>query len=300
MVERIEPWLASLHHVLTFPLLELANGKITALSLLAVGVTLLVTLQASKVAQRGIRAAAQRRKMKLDDGSVAVAQRLAHYSVLIVGLFIGLQSMGIDLGALIAAGAVFAVGVGLAMQNLAQNFVSGLILLVEQTIKPGDVVEVEGRTARVKSMGIRSTVALCRDGEDVIIPNSLLVQGIVRNFTLSDRAIRVRVPVGVHYDSDLGRAREVLLAAARSQTWRTIERDPVLLLCGFGSSSVDFEISVWAEDPWRLPQWRTDLAFAVWDALHEANIVIAYPQVDVHFDPPATRALTLLAGGEQA
>lgn len=296
MIDALEGWLSLVQRALNFELFAFAGTGVTVLTLLTLLVVLLLTRQVSRVAQQAITRAAIRRGMSADDGSIAVAQRLVHYAVLLVGAFVGLQSLGIDLGALLAAGAVFAVGVGLALQNLAQNFVSGVILLVEQTIKPGDVVEVEHRTVRVVAMGIRSTVCRTRDGEDLIIPNSVLVQGIVNNLTMNDRVIRVRMPVGIHYGSDLERARTVLLEAARALTWRIGEREPILLLLGFGPSAVEIEISVWASDPWLLPQLRTDLAFAVWNALREAEITIAYPQVDVHVDEPTVRALAVAAG----
>lgn len=283
-MDALQDWLYWLQDALNFELFSLAGTSVTVLTLATLLLVLLLTRQVSQVAQQAIARAAVRRGMNDTEGSVAVAQRLAHYAILLVGAFVGLQSLGIDLGALLAAGAVFAVGVGLAMQNLAQNFVSGVILLVEQTIKPGDVIEVEGRTVKVSAMGIRSTVCRTRDGEDLIIPNSVLVQGIVNNLTMSDRAIRVRMSVGLHYAADLEAARAVLLSAARGLPWRIPERDPILLVLQLGGSSFEVEISVWANDPWLLPQLRTDLAYAVWASLKRAGIPIAYPQLDVHFD----------------
>jgi small-conductance mechanosensitive channel len=95
----------------------------------------------------------------------------------------------------------------------------------------------------------------------------------------------------------MAKVREVLLRVAHGIEWRHAEAEPVLLWKGFGSSSVDWEISVWADDPWRLPWFQTDLGIAVWDALKEAGITIAFPQVDVHLDPPVADALQLIAGG---
>ena len=117
-------------------------------------------------------------------GPVAVVQRLTHYVVLAVGLGVGLDTLGINLGTLFAAGAIFAIGLGFAMQNIAQNFVSGVILLLEQTIKPGDILEVEGRFVAVREMGIRATIARTLDDEEIIIPNATIVQSTVKNYTL--------------------------------------------------------------------------------------------------------------------
>jgi small-conductance mechanosensitive channel len=105
--------------------------------------------------------------------------------------------------ALFAAGAIVAVGLGFAMQSIAQNFVAGIILLSERAIKPGDVLEVEGKLVRVVRMGIRSSVARSRDGEDLIIPNATLIQTTVKNFTLRDSSYRIRARVGVVYGSDM-------------------------------------------------------------------------------------------------
>ena len=249
------------------------------------GVTL-VTLQISWALQKAIERAAKARKVAGQEGSVRVAQRLTHYVVLSIGTVIALQSLGIDLGSLVAAGAVFAVGVGLAMQGLAQNFVSGIILLVERSIKPGDIIEVESATVRVLEMGIRSTVCRTREGSDLIVPNSLLVQSTVRNLTKDDADIRVRCAVGVAYGSDLAQVQRVLLECVDGLSWRHRATETQVFWRGFGSSSVDWEICVWAKDPWELPVLRTELAMAVWTALKQANITIAYPQLDVHFDAP--------------
>lgn len=291
---------ASAHTLINFPLIEIAGTQITPFTLLAMVLVVFVTLQISWGLQKAVARAAAARKMDDQEGSIRVAQRLVHYTVLTVGAVIALQSLGIDLGALVAAGAVFAVGVGLAMQGLAQNFVSGIILLVERSIKPGDVVSVEGSTVRVTEMGIRSTVCRTRDGSDVIVPNSLLVQSAVTNLTKDDRTVRVRCPVGVAYSSDMAHVQAVLVAAAESLSWKVPDREPVLLWAGFGSSSVDWEISVWANDPWRLPAFRTELANAVWNALADGGITIAFPQVDVHFDPAVEAALQRLPSKRSA
>lgn len=283
--------ISNLHGALNFPLFELAGTQITLFTLVTLILLALVTLQISRGLQAAVARAAATRKVPDQEGSVQVAQRLVHYGVLTVGTVLALQGMGLDLGALVAAGAVFAVGVGLAMQNLAQNFVSGVILLVERSIKPGDVVEVDGRTLRVSEMGIRSTICRTRDGGELIVPNSTLVQGTVENLTMEDRLVRVRCPVGVAYESDMAEVRRVLKQAAHAIPWRLQDREPILLWIGFGSSSVDWEISVWASDPWRLPELKTELAIAVWDALKAAQLTIAFPQLDVHLDPDVVAAM---------
>ncbi len=263
------------------PLFTIAGTPVTPTTLIVFALILLATGGASHVAQRGARRAFALRGVS-DVGTVGIATRLVHYAVVLIGLGVALQTVGVDLGALFAAGAFFAVAIGFAMQNVAQNFVAGVILLSERTIKPGDVLEVEGRVVRVTRMGLRATVARTRDDEDLIIPNATLVQNTVTNFTLRDPVYRLRATVGVPYDADLRRVMTVLHDAAAALPGRLTSYEPRVLLTGFGDSAVNFEVSVWSEDPWAARLTRSALNEAIWWALREARIAIPFPQRDVH------------------
>src|SRR6478609_3056586 len=158
-----------------------------AVSLFTLGsmlVTFAIMLGLSWLLRAGLRRALRRSSIEAAGGDLGVADRLIHYGFIVVGLALALHWAGIKLGAVFAAGAVFAVGFGFAMQNIAQNFVSGVILLFERTIKPGDVIEVGGQIVKVQQMSIRATIVRTLDEEDVIVPNSSLVQSNVKNFTL--------------------------------------------------------------------------------------------------------------------
>ena len=222
-------------------------------------------------------------------------ERLVHYLVLMLGLGVGLQTAGINLSALFAAGAVFAVGIGFAMQNIAQNFVSGVIVLAEQVIRPGDVLEIDGHVVQVEEMGIRSTVVRTLDEEFLIVPNSILAQNTVKNFSLKKGILRVRVAVGVSYDADMREVESVLMAAAATVSDQVEGRSPVVLLRQFGSSSVDFDVSIWIRNPWDLQLRAAELRQAIWWGLQDAGIVIAFPQLDVHLDAAVTDGLRLLS-----
>ncbi|MGD2123724.1 MAG: mechanosensitive ion channel [Gemmatimonadota bacterium] len=269
--------------ILNHTLFELAGTPVTLVSMLTLLVIILLSLWISKILQR-ITDRWLRLRGVLEEGAISTTKRLLHYGVILVGLGIGIQTIGINLSALFAAGAVVAVALGFAMQNILQNFVSGVILLAERSITESDVLEVDGRIVRVMRMGTRATVARTRDDEEIIIPNSLLVQSSVTNYTLGDSLYRIRAKVGVAYGSNMDQVREVLSEAGRSVPDRVQEKDPIVLLLEFGSSSVDFEVSVWAEDPWSARVTRSALNFAIWNHLKEAGITIAFPQLDVHFD----------------
>jgi small-conductance mechanosensitive channel len=253
-------------------------------------VLVIVTIWLSRVLERTVERALGLARVT-DVRTIAVAGTITQYTVLAVGFVVALGFVGIDLTGLFAAGAVMAVAIGFAAQNVLQNFFSGIILLSEGAIKPGDVLEVEGEVVRVTRMGIRSTVARTRDEEEVILPNTLLAQSSVKNYTLQDSLYRLRTRVGVTYGSDMKRVRESLEKAAAELPEGHGNREPVILMWEFADSAVVFDVSVWVDDPWPVMQTRSKLNELIWWALKDAGITIAFPQMDVHFDADVVQRL---------
>lgn len=285
------------HAVMNFEIIRIAGAAITPVGILTFFAVLLVSFQVSRVVQRGLGRAVRARGVD-DEGSIGIAQRLSHYTVVTIGLMLALKVVGVEVSGLFAAGAVFAVGIGFAMQTIAQNFVSGVILLLERTIKPGDVVEVEGRTVQVKEMGIRSTVARTRDDEDLIIPNATLVANTVKNLTLLDDLVRLRAPVQVERDTDLHAAMDALREAGSRIEDRAPGTDIRVLVLGMDAGVLSLEVSVWVLDPWWGPLKRTDLFVHIWDVFRERGIRLAHPQLDVSLRADAPTAVRLV--GEAA
>lgn len=279
--------------LLDLRLFEIGGTPVTVLTLVTVLLILVFTVIVSKVVRKAMEGLI-RRKDALDEGNIAVASRLVHYTIMFIGSAIALQTMGVNLTALFAAGALFAVAIGFAMQNLTSNFVSGVILLMERSVKPGDIVKVGDQIVMVKRMGMRATIARTLNEEDLIIPNSELVQSTVVNYTLRDPLTRLRVEVGVIYGSDMALVRKTLEEVTDGLPWRAKSKEPVILMWEFGSSSVNFDVSVWTEDPWSRMRHRSALHEAIWWALKDKGITIAFPQVDVHFDPPVVESLERL------
>lgn len=280
----------SLRSILDTRLFQIGDTHVTV----ATSLTGLLVVVGAYLISRGSQAAIRRtldRKGVEQGSGVRIATRILHWLIMAIGGAIALQTAGIELGALFAASAVFAVGFGFAMQTIAQNFVSGVILLLERTIRPGHVLEVDGRIVRVRDMGVRATIVRTRDEEDLIVPNALLVQQIVKNLTLDDHAFRVRVTVGVHYRSDLDLVVEALEAAGRAVPFRLEGREPTVLLKEFGASTVDFEVAVDSADPWEAKQHQSRLRHEIWRAFRARGVEIAFPQLDVHLDPPVVEAL---------
>jgi potassium-dependent mechanosensitive channel len=280
--------------ILNTRLFAIGDTPITLVTLLAVLAVILVGLWAARMLSLGT-VRAMRARGVTDIGTLALARRLVRYGAMVIVLGIGLQTIGIDLTVLFAAGAFFAIAAGFAMQNIAQNFVAGFILMADRTIRTGDVLNVEGRLITVTRMGLRATVGRTRDEDDLIIPNSVLVQNTVTNYTLRDRNFRLRTMVGVTYDSDLDLVMQVLEEVTTSLEWRLPSFEPRVLLVEFGDSSINFEVNVWLPDPWISRHRLSELNLAIWRAFRERKIVIAFPQLDVHFDPPVTESIRKLA-----
>jgi potassium-dependent mechanosensitive channel len=285
--------LEKLGTTLNVEVVRIGATTVTPLTVIAALCIVLGTIWGSRAIRRTLERRLERRGGSA--GTVGAVTSLVHYGVLSAGLAVAAQTIGIDLTALFAAGAVFAVGFGFAMQNIAQNFVSGIILLVERSIRPGDIINVEGRVVKILRMGIRATVVETRDSEEVILPNSNLVQSAVTNYTLRETVYRMWFRVGVSYASDMVAVRNALLTAASKVEEALAGRPPEVLLVEFGDNAVLFEVGVWIGDPWRVRALRADLADKIWWSFQEAGITIAYPQLDVHFDPPVGGGLAALA-----
>jgi potassium efflux system protein len=202
-----EVW-QKLHKLFVSPIFTIGETPVSAATLLVVIVVLIGGHLLSRLLKASVRRSFIRRGVR--EGTSAAIERLIHYIMLIVTVSIVLQTIGVSLGALFTAGAVFAVALGFAMQTIAQNFVSGVILLVERSIKPRDVLTIDGRLVRVQAMRIRSAIVETWDGEQLVVPNSQLVQSTVKNYTLDSDQVRLRLKVGVSYDADMDRVQEVL------------------------------------------------------------------------------------------
>ncbi len=278
---------------LRYQLFEVGETTVTPSKILIFLGIVAIAYLFSAIVQRGLMGALHKRRPE-SAARISGLVRLLHYFLVMIGFAIGLQSIGVDLSILFAAGAVFAVGVGFAVQNVAQNFVSGLLLLVERAIKPGDILEVEDRMVKVQQVGIRATIARTRDDEDVIIPNSVLVQSTVTNYTLRDSMFRVRADVGVAYESDLETVKKALQEAAEETSQVSESPRSRILLRGYGDSTVNYELSIWIDDPWKSQVVESDLLEAIWRAFKRHEVVIAFPQIDIHLDAPVERAFSTL------
>ncbi len=267
--------------VLGFRLFELGGRPVTPATLLAIGLILACAFGASRVLRYVMHRALVRRGIA-EGRRMRSIERLIGYVLMVVAVIVALETAGIDLRAVIAATAVFAVGIGLALQGVAVNFVSGIILLVEQSIKIDDIIEIDGQYCRVMNLGIRATRVRTLFEEDILVPNGVLVQQPIKNLTLHDSLIRVAVSVGVAYDSDPALVRATLEEVAKTHKGGDLEYAPLVLLNAFADSALVYEVSVWMHDPWGHRRHCSMLRESILRAFREKRIVIAFPQMDVH------------------
>jgi len=212
----------------------------------------------------------------------AIAQIISNV-VLVVGVLIVLENTGIHLGALAVFAGAVGVGVGFGLQNIASNFISGLVILAERPITIGDRVEVAGITGQVQQIRARSTVIRTNDNIMMIVPNTKFIDSPVTNWTYGDPRVRFRIPVGVAYGSDIAKVREALLAAGRENPNTLKDPAPSVFLEKFGDSSIDFQLVVWSSEMSARPsRYRSDLNFAIEQKFREAGIELPFPQRDLH------------------
>jgi small-conductance mechanosensitive channel len=213
----------------------------------------------------------------------------------LVGLavLIAVRSVGIDLTALTVLGGAVGLGVGFGLQKVASNLVSGVILLIDKSIKPGDVIAVAGTYGWVTALGGRYVSVVTRDGVEHLIPNETLISERVENWTHSNSRTRQKIDIGVHYDSDVRKAIQLCLDAAASVPRVLKNPEPVCLLIGFGDSSVDLQLRIWIGDAQNgVQNVKSAVLLEIWDLFKEHGIQIPYPQRDVHLKSGAAELMS--------
>jgi small-conductance mechanosensitive channel len=211
---------------------------------------------------------------------------LSYYAILMLGFVLALSAAGFQVSQFALVFGALGVGIGFGLQNLVGNFISGVVLMFERPIQPGDVVEVGAVNGHVREIGLRATVLRTFDGADVIVPNGALLASNLVNWTLYDRSRRIEIQVGVPYDSDPAAVLQLLEGAARSVPTVVAKPAPMALLVGYGDSSLDFVVRVWTMDFENWQAVRSDVLAAALQALTGAGIEIPFNQLDVNLRQP--------------
>ena len=220
--------------------------------------------------------------MTLPRGVANSVSTMSYYFLLLLGLLVALTAAGFELSQLAIVVGALSVGIGFGLNTVVNNFVCGLILMIERPIQLGDTVELSGTTGKVREIGIRTTLLTTFEGADVMIPNGMLLSDKLINWTLSNERRRIEIPIGVAYGSSPRAVQSLLLEVAESIPGVCCDPAPVVLFMGFGESSLDFSVRAWTDD---FDQWmaiRSEMAIEIHRALSAAGVEIPFPQRDLH------------------
>lgn len=207
---------------------------------------------------------------------------MLHYVILLIGFFFAVAAMGIDMTKFTILAGAFGVGLGFGLQNIVNNFVSGIILLFERPVNVGDMIQVGNRDGELRRIGMRASVIRTLEGSEVIVPNGHLISEEVLNWTLSDQQRRLEVSVGVAYGTDPERVIEILTSVAATHPDVMQDPPPQTLFIGFGDSALNFQLRAWTNHFDRWVRIRSELMVGVNAALRDAAIQIPFPQLDLH------------------
>lgn len=208
--------------------------------------------------------------------------RLVHYGILTIGFLVMLRVLGFQLNQLALLGGALGVGIGFGLQAIVNNFASGLILLFERPIKVGDTIQIGEEIGEVKHLGLRATIIQTFDYAEIVVPNSDLVTGQVTNWTLGERRVRIRIPVGVAYGTDVSKVLKILLSCAEANPVVLSTPAPLAFFLAFGASSLDFEVRVWIPEFLNKTQVLSDLNQDIEKEFALNGIEIPFPQTDLH------------------
>ena len=267
-------------NILEYKLIEIGNYTLSVYTVAALITVILATWIFLKIIKNGI----LRNRMFSKARQYAIYQ-LIKYTAIIIALIISLTIMGVKVSVMLAGSAALLVGVGLGLQNLFNDFVSGVIILLDASIKVNDVIEVDGLFCRVQKINIRTTTVLTRDDKYIILPNSTLTGSQLINWTHGNETSRFEIKIGVDYASDVHKVMQIIKSVADEHPMVLKDPKPFVRLVDFGNSSIDFLLLFWSEEVFRIENIKSEIRVKVFDRFAENNITIPFPQRVVHMRP---------------
>jgi small-conductance mechanosensitive channel len=265
---------------------DIGNTRISVYRALLSVVVILGVMVVARLASSGVRHTF-RRITRLDATEQLLGEKLVGIMVWIVCIMAGIDILGIDLTALTVFSGAFGLAVGFGLQKTFGNLIAGIILLMDRSIKPGDVIAVnDGKTTavgQVKKIGIRAVSVITRDKKEFLIPNENLMINQVENWSYSSRDVRVSIPVGVAYDTDIELAEALMLQAVTAHPRILADPEPAVRLIALGDNAIQFEMRIWIDDPEDgLGNVRSDVLKTVWRLFRDNGVRVPFPQRDIH------------------
>lgn len=220
---------------------------------------------------------------KFEKGNLYSLFQIIKYVVWIISILLLLETLGLKLNVILAGSAALLVGIGLGLQNTFNNFVSGIILLFERSIKVGDILQIDGDVVKIQHIGLRTSSAINRDDIVVIIPNSLITSNILINWSHQHKKTRFRIKVGVAYGSDVDLVIRILKESALDHPDISDKSSIIARFTDFGNSSLDFELLFFSDNIFRIENVKSEIRQIINRKFIENRITIPFPQMDVHF-----------------
>jgi small-conductance mechanosensitive channel len=273
--------LIHIQHILVYTLLTVGGQPINLLDLIAFVLTLVITTMVARRVRHLLELYFLHR-VPVETGAQYAVASLTQYALWVIGLLIGLRILNINLTAIAVVAGALGVGIGFGLQNIVANFVCGLVLLVERPIRVNDRITMEGVEGNVRAVNVRSTIIETNDNISVIVPNSEFINGKVINWSIGDPKIRIHVPVGVAYGSNLETVTRALLGVAAEMEGVLKHPAPEVRFIEFGDSSLNMELLVWTVDAAKHFFLRSRLNFAIDAAFRCEGVEVPFPQRDVH------------------
>lgn len=264
--------------------MSVGDSRISLLLVIKGVLLAVVLLQSASIASRFFEQ--RMRGAGLSPSLQVLSVKAVRFSLFAAALLMAVSSMGIDLTSLAVLSGAVGVGIGFGLQKIFSNLVSGIILLMDRSIKPGDTIEIGEVYGTIRSLQARYASVLTRDGKEYLIPNEHLITNQVINWTYSDSNVRLKIPVGIAYESDVRLAMQLMEKAATSVTRVLKNPAPAARLVGFGDSSVDLQVRIWIRDSDKgVVNVQSEVLLNIWDAFHENGIEFPFPQQDVFIKP---------------
>lgn len=254
------------------------SGHLTVKMVLVVVVVFILTALILK----GIKKLVTRKLPEEDKLKFTSVFSFARYFIYLIVVFITMQNMGVQMSAILAASAALLVGVGLALQTFFQDIISGIFILLDQSVHVGDIIEIDGKVGRVVEIKLRTTRAVTIDNKVLVIPNHKYLTSILHNWTENGTKTRESVSVGVAYGSDVELVKELLLKAAKNHPKVMKHPPPLVLFMDFGDSSLNFKLIFTLNNSFEAVMPQSDIRFEINRLFKENNITIPFPQRDVH------------------
>lgn len=268
-----------MNEILNYSLFEFGDYDVRVTTVIKLVILSVVTILLLYLFKKAIK-----KTTKIDAAKKISIYMLIKYIVLLAATFSGFRILGFDLTLLLGGSAALLVGFGLGIQSLFSDYVSGIILLVDSSVKVGDVVDIGGLVCKVEEINLRTTMVLTRDDKYIIIPNTDLTRNHIINWTHSDVASRFEINVGVDYSSDVKLVMKIMKDATDYHDGVLMKNPPFVRFTDYGESSLNFSVFFWSEEVFRVENIKSEIRIKIFEMFNQQGITIPFPQRVVHLN----------------